>query len=93
MEQRTKCFIIAVIVTILDTVVAGHYGPVIWQVFGPVSWMRFTLFLLAGTEMFTLADIWSRVFSGQGRSMLLTENGGGDAAGRLQDHTLEGADV
>jgi hypothetical protein len=91
--QRTKNFTIAVLVTILDAGVVVHYGPILWQVFGQVSWMRLGLLLFAGTGTFTLADIWSRPFSRSGRRPLLTEISEGGAAGSPRNSKLEGAGV
>ncbi|AXC15395.1 hypothetical protein ACPOL_6151 [Acidisarcina polymorpha] len=93
MGQRTKSFTIAVVVTTLDLGVVMHSGPILWRVFGPVSSMRFVLFLLAGTGMFTLADIWSRSFKGYGHPLLPTEINEVGRADSLGNNKLEGADV
>lgn len=62
MEVRAKHFIIAVSLTILDAVVAVHYGGVIWRAWSGIIWIRMTLLLLAALWATTLLDLWTRAY-------------------------------
>jgi hypothetical protein len=62
MEVRAKHFVIAVSLTILDAVVAVHYGGLIWQVWSGIIWSRMTLLLLAALWATTLLDLWTLAY-------------------------------
>jgi len=60
--HRTRGFTVSVLITILDGVVVSHYGPMIWQVWSAVPWIRMVLLLLAGGASFSLIQIWAHAF-------------------------------
>jgi hypothetical protein len=91
--QRIKSFTVAFFVTILDIAVIWHDGPILWQVWGGIPWIRIALLVLAGTGAFTLADIWSRTLSGSSKRLQLKEMDGSETVGSLRSEALEGADV
>ena len=90
MEQRKKDFTIVFALTIFDFVVSWQDGPVLWQAWGGVLWIRIGLLLLAGTGSFTLVDVWARTLSAAANSPALAQSDGKDAPSNA---SLEGADV
>ncbi len=64
MGERAKGLIIAVSLTILDAVVAAHYGGVIWQTWSGILWSRFLLVLLAALWAASLANVWAHAYYG-----------------------------
>jgi hypothetical protein len=91
--HRTRGFTVSVLITILDGVVVSHYGPVIWQVWSAVPWIRIALLLPAGTGSSSLAGIWAHAF-GNLRVTVRTEDVGLSAGmATLPSHGMEGEDV
>jgi hypothetical protein len=62
MEVRAKHFVIAVSLTVLDAVVAVHYGGVIWRTWSGIFWSKMLLLLLAALWATTLLDLWTRAY-------------------------------
>ncbi len=60
MRTGTPKFLAAVATAVLDIWVAAWYGPLLWQVYGPIPWTRVGLLVMAGAIAFTLMDIWSK---------------------------------
>jgi hypothetical protein len=89
-EQRKKDFSIALALTILDFVVSWQDGPIVWQAWGGVPWIRIGLLLLAGAGSFTLVDVWARALDATATGFVQPQIEGNEA---LANEALEGADV
>lgn len=59
-SDPVKIFV-AVCTTVMDALVLGKCGPLLWKVYGNVTWTRVGLLLMTGAITFTLMDIWSKV--------------------------------
>lgn len=92
MTTTTLQFLLAICATALDVLVVGHCAPLLWQTWGPVSWARLGLLLLAGAMAFTLMDIWSQTI--EKTACLLSLRGSFRASALLSSPTeMESSDV
>lgn len=62
MGGRTRRLAVAVSLTVLDAVVAVHYGRVVWRAFAGIIWGRLLLLLLAALGATSLLNLWVRAY-------------------------------
>jgi hypothetical protein len=93
MKSATAKLVSAVLVTVLDAVVAERCGPLLWGTWSSVPWARLGLLLLAGSIAFTLMDIWCKTLSAQAISSPEQIGDRGLIAIPSAGQGMEGADV
>lgn len=62
MGERTRRLAVAVSLTVLDAVVALHFGGVVWRAFAGIIWSRLLLLLLAALGATSLLNLWVRAY-------------------------------
>lgn len=61
MRWRRTYFVIAVVLTVLDTIVTLYYGTAVWAAWSDDILARGLLVLFAAVAATSLANIWARV--------------------------------
>ena len=69
MAERKAYLTIALLLTILDTVVVLRYGGAIWTAWSGVVWIRLRMLLLAALSATSLANVWAQAIYGLGRAL------------------------
>ncbi|MHB1838450.1 MAG: hypothetical protein ACYCPD_01690 [Acidobacteriaceae bacterium] len=59
MAKRTRQLTIALLLTVLEGVVALRYGRVIWTVWSGIIWTRLLMCFLAAIWLTSLANVWA----------------------------------
>jgi len=59
MAKRTRQLTIAVLLTVLEGVVALRHGGVIWTVWSGIIWTRLLMCLLAAIWLTSFANVWA----------------------------------
>jgi hypothetical protein len=93
MGGRTRRLAVAVSLTVLDAVVAVHYGRVVWRAFAGIIWGRLLLLLLAALGATSLLNLWVCAYYDLHRLFRYRDAALSSRAEMLPTELVEGRDV